>query len=146
MYDRSIRLIIESKIDEITLLANATRAICQTVVKDETLLYDLVLCLVEAVTNVIKHTYHMKPGNFIDVKVNVNDHEIQFEISDTGEKAELPPPPENLIYDDKDITTLSESGMGLFLIHHLMEEVVLARHEEKNVLSMRKQLGKQKCL
>lgn len=141
MYSRSIKLTIESKIDDIALLAQAVKAICQTVVKDETVLHNLVLCLVEAVTNVIKHTYHQKLGNFIDVKITVDDHYIAFEISDTGEKCELPIPKEELGYDQLDIISLPESGMGLFLIHKIMEEVSLRQRDGKNVLLMKKYLA-----
>lgn len=141
MYPRTITLKIESKIADIGLLAEAIKAICATVVHDTTLLYNLVLCLVEAVTNVIKHAYHQKPGNFLEVKITVDDSHVLFEISDNGDKAEIPLPKKDLTYDTNDISTLPESGMGLFLIHKIMEEVSLSQKEGKNVLIMRKQLG-----
>lgn len=138
MYTRSITLTIESKIADVALLAEAVKAICRTTVRDETILYNLVLCLVEAVTNVINHAYHRRPGNFVEVKVTLDDRNVWYEISDTGEKAELPPPKKDLLHDSNDITSLPESGMGLFLIHQIMQEVATSQKDGKNVLSMRK--------
>jgi serine/threonine-protein kinase RsbW len=139
---RSIKLIIESRIDDTALLAQAVRAVCYTVVQEETLLYKLVLCLVEAVTNVIKHAYHKEQGHFIEVRVTVSDEDVVFEISDDGDKAELPPPKKDLGIDPNDITSLPESGMGLFLIYQIMDEVLLSEKDKKNILLMRKHIGK----
>ena len=142
MYPRSINLVIESKIDDIALLAQAIKAVCQTVVQDEIVLYNIVLCLVEAVTNVIKHAYHGKPGNFIEIKITVDDYSVAFEIMDNGDQADLPPPKNELSHDTNDITSLPESGMGLFLIHQIMDEILLSHKNEKNILYMKKLLGK----
>lgn len=142
MFNRSIRLSIESKIDDVTLLKEAVRAICRTVIKDETLLYNVVLCLVEAVTNVIKHAYHKKPGNFIDIMVTVGDADIAFEISDNGDQVNLPVPKKDLGINRNDFDSLPESGMGLFLMHKIMDEVLLSKNHEKNILLMRKHIGK----
>jgi serine/threonine-protein kinase RsbW len=140
MYERFIKLIIESKIDNIALLSKAVQAICSTVVNDAVMLYNIELCLVEAVSNVINHAYHRKPGNNVEVTVKVHDHHVIFQIIDNGDKAFPPVPKQELDYDSKDITTWPESGMGLFLIYRIMDEVSFSEHEGKNVLMMKKNL------
>lgn len=140
MYKRFIKLIIESKIDDIALLSKAIRAICSTVVNDEVLLYNMELCLVEAVTNVINHSYHRKPGNLVEVTVTVDDHHVNFQIIDSGDKALPPPPKKELDYQTNDITTWPESGMGLFLIYRIMDLVSFSEKDGKNVLTMEKKL------
>lgn len=137
-YDRCIKLVIESKIDHIDLLSKASRAICHTVASDEVLLYNIELSLVEALTNVINHSYHRKPGHFIEVLITLNETYVSFQIIDTGDKA----PPLNLkkelTYDPGDVSTLPESGMGLFLIHCIMDEVFQSEDGGKNILIMKK--------
>lgn len=140
MYERSIKLIIEDKIDNIDLLGKAIRAICSTVVNDEVLQYNLELCLIEAVTNVINHAYHRQPGKNVEVSVAVDDHQVVFNVIDTGDKAPPPPPKYELKYNPNDITTWPESGMGLFLIHSIMNEVSYTEHEGKNILMMKKNI------
>lgn len=144
IYERLIKLIIESKIDNIALLSKATRAICSTVVHDEVMLYNLELCIVEAVANVINHAYHRKLGNSVEVGITVDDRYVIFQIIDSGEKAFPPPPKQELEYDSKDFNTWPESGMGLFLIYRLMDEVSFTEQEGKNVLRMKKNLTEHK--
>ncbi len=137
IYERSIKLIIESKIDSIGLLSKAIRGICSTVVNDEIILYNVELCLVEAITNVINHAYHRKPGNLIEVSVTVDDRHVTFQILDSGDKGTLPLKKE-LDYKVDDLTTWPESGMGLFLIYRLMDEVSFGELNGKNVFTMKK--------
>lgn len=79
MFSKSIKLIIESKTNHVIPLARAVRAICGTDVQDEILLHNLELRLFEAVMNVIKHVYHLKPGNFVEIIVKLE--EIMDEVS-----------------------------------------------------------------
>jgi serine/threonine-protein kinase RsbW len=140
IYERFIKLTIESKIDSIDLLSVAVRAICKTVIHDPILLYNVVLCLVEATTNVIKHAYHRKPGNLIEVLITIDDFHLVFQVIDSGEKTSIPPPKKELYSNAKDITSLPESGMGLFLIGQIMDQVSFDQQEGKNVLTMIKNI------
>ncbi len=138
MHTRSIKLIIESNIDHIPLLSKAVRSVCSTVIQDEVLLYNLELCLVEAVTNVIEHAYHQKLGNLVEVIVTFDENDIVFHVIDLGDKGVIPIPKKELDYNPKDVSSLPESGMGLFLIHRIMDEVHLSKKGKKNVLLMKK--------
>jgi serine/threonine-protein kinase RsbW len=140
-FERVITLIIESKIDNIVLLSKAVRAICSSVVSDETILYNLELCLVEATSNVIEHGYHRKPGNLVEVCVTVDDNHVIIQIIDSGDKIPHTISKRKLDYDCKDVTNLPESGIGLFLIQSLMDEVSFDQQGGKNVIMMRKNLN-----
>lgn len=141
LHERSIKLIIESKIYSITLLSEAVKAICKTVIHDEVLLFNMVLCLVEAVTNVINHAYHRNPEYFIEVIVNIDDKQLTLQIIDTGDKASIPTPKKELDYNPEELTTWPESGMGLFLIHKIMDEILTEEKNGKNILIMKKNLS-----
>lgn len=136
--EKSIRLIIESKISHISLLAKAVQAVCSEEVKDEITLYNIQLCLVEAVTNVIKHAYHLKPGNFVEVIVGLDEQQVMIQIIDNGEKAT--PPPVKELDKHQDLSNLAESGRGLFLIDQIMDEVIWSDSEGKNILTLKKSL------
>lgn len=136
MYERVITLIIDSKIDSIALLSKAIRAICNTVVSDEVILSNMELCLVEATTNVINHAYHRKSGFPVEVSVTIDDHHVVLKIKDIGDKAALPVPKKELDYDSKDMSTWPEGGLGLFIIHHVMDEVKHVHSEGSNILTM----------
>lgn len=143
MFERRVKLIIESKVNQITPLAKAVRAICSCLIQDELLLYHLELCTVEAVTNVINHSYHRKPGHFVEVIVSLDENQVKIQVIDTGEKGAKIHVKKELDYDPADISTLPESGMGLFLIHKIMDEVIFSDDQEKNIIVMRKQLEKE---
>lgn len=140
IYERFIKLTIDSKIDSVALLSKAVRAVCGTVVEDEVYLYNLELCIVEATTNVINHAYHRKPGNLVEITVTLDHRHILFQIVDSGEKLSLPQIKKELDYDPNDLTTWPEFGMGLFLMHKLMDEISFTECEGKNVLTMTKYL------
>lgn len=142
MYERFIKLIIESKIDSVALLSRAIRAICSTVLNDEIMLYNVELCLVEAITNVINHAYHRKPGNFVEVSVTIDDYHVNFQIIDSGDKAPIPPPKKELGFNANDLSTWPEYGMGLFLIYQIMDEVTFGEQEGKNILTLIKYFDK----
>lgn len=134
----TIKLIVESKVDHVPILAKAVRAICNTVVEDEILLYNLELCIFEAVMNVIKHVYHLKAGNFIEIIVKISEIEIVFQVIDSGDKTFTPLSKAELNFD---IESLPESGFGLYIIYNIMDEVFLSTHENKNILLMKKHVG-----
>lgn len=142
-HNRLIKLIIQSKIDDISLLSCSIKAICNTVVSEPVLLYNIELCLVEAVANVINHAYHRNPDHFIEVQVILNEKEVQFQIIDTGIPATLPSP-EKKPSISEEIMNMPESGRGLFLIHHIMDDVSYVQDNGKNIFTMKKSLTKPK--
>lgn len=123
MYRQEIKISLESKIVNIELLTNAIRGICQSVIKDETLVYQLVLCVVEAVTNVIVHAYHRQPDHWIELNVIIDEHSIAFEVLDNGDMTSLVGFEQGSKPSENEISPLDEQGRGLFLIHSLMDDV-----------------------
>lgn len=142
MFDSSIKLVIDSKLNQVPPLGKAVRGIASSVIDDELELYQIELCLVEAVTNVINHAYHRNPGNEVIVKVALTESQIIIQIIDSGDKSSRVIPKEELNYNPSDVTSLPESGMGLFIIYKIMDEVSYLDNEEKNVLLMRKSFKK----
>ncbi len=139
-HDRSIKLIIQSKIDDISLLSGAAKAVCSTVVTDEVILYNIELCLVEAVANVINHAYHRNPNHTIEITISLNDKNVTLQVTDSGASATLPFP-QKITSNPEEILNMPESGRGLFLINHIMDEVSYTQNNGKNHFTMKKLLN-----
>ncbi len=97
------------------------------------------ICLTEALNNVIKHSYKGEKGKLINVKVIKEKDFVEIYIIDEGiprESLEI----KNLDYDPEDLYNLPESGMGLFIIQQLMDELDYYSVNGKNYFILKKWL------
>lgn len=95
------------------------------------------ICLTEALNNIIKHAYKEEKGRNITVHILKDTKTIEVEIIDEGEprtKFEIP----NLDFDPQDINNLPESGMGLFIMNQLMDELKYENRNGKNYFILKK--------
>ncbi len=95
------------------------------------------ICLTEALNNIIKHAYKEEKGKNITVHIAKDTKTIEVEIIDEGEprtKLEIP----NLDFDPQDINNLPESGMGLFIMNQLMDELKYENRNGKNYFILKK--------
>jgi serine/threonine-protein kinase RsbW len=138
----AVKLTIESILDNVPLIGGAVRGIASTLSIDEVSSYHLELCVVEAITNVIKHAYAFKAGNSVEVNILLLPEQITFQICDRG--ISLDPAKVRLLrFDPEKLETLPESGMGLFIMHALMDEVRYETLSGRNILTMSKYLRTQ---
>ncbi len=97
------------------------------------------ICLTEALNNVIKHSYNNDITKPIDLIVKKDSNYFEIIIIDKGL------PRENLVvskldFDPQDINNLPESGMGLYIIEQLMDEMKYFTKDGKNYFSLKKWL------
>ncbi|MFH1195299.1 MAG: ATP-binding protein [bacterium] len=97
------------------------------------------ICLNEALNNVIKHAYRERPGNDIHIHAVHQPDLIEIEIRDNGLPRVTFKKPA-LDFDPSDIQNLPESGMGLFIISQIMDEIVYSNENGVNVFRMKKKL------
>jgi serine/threonine-protein kinase RsbW len=137
-------LVIDSDLDEMTLVALAVNRICLHVGLDEAHASQVELCVVEAVTNVIRHAYHGRRGQKVSIAISTSTKQIHIEVSDNGTciPAHLV---EKLIRGTRvveaeacDRASLAESGRGLQIIHDLMDEVAYTSENGLNRLQLTK--------
>ncbi|OPY19238.1 MAG: Serine-protein kinase RsbW [Syntrophus sp. PtaB.Bin075] len=138
----NIKLMIESRIENVSLLGGAVRGIANALSLDELSCYQLELCVVEAVSNATKHAYHSEQGHPVEVDVLLFRDRITFKISDQGDSLKSPKV-KLLRFDPQNLETVPESGMGLFIMHALMDEVSYETVSGRNILTMSKYLRKQ---
>ena len=97
------------------------------------------ICLTEALNNVIKHSYNNDVTKSIDLIIKKDSNFFEIIIIDKGL------PRENLVvskldFDPQDINNLPESGMGLYIIEQLMDEMKYFTKDGKNYFSLKKWL------
>lgn len=141
MTNRELTLSIDSREDNVRWLGVAVQAICSSLSMDAQTSYNLRLCVVEAVTNCVRHAYAGAPNRSIDVVVRQVDGRLQVCVLDQG----APIPEEQLERAQRgfgDVTpeALSEGCRGLVLIDALMDDVTFHVDGTTNVLTMTTQI------
>ncbi len=128
---------IESRIENASLAGQAVRGICYYLPLSVYEQSNVELAVVEAVTNIVKHSYSNESGHKIEVAISVLDDHILIEITDTG-KCICRELKKKLDFDPCKVELLPEKGMGQFLINQVMDYVSLNCSKEKNILVMKK--------
>ncbi|WP_165477742.1 ATP-binding protein [Desulfobacter hydrogenophilus] len=134
-----IRLIIDSRLENVSLVGSAVRGIANTLCIDSTTSYQLELCVVEAVNNDIKHAYHCQAGHSVEIDVLLYPDRLAFKIYDKGESmspAKVAP----FSFDPSKVETLPEGGMGVYILHALMDEVHYKTINGQNIMTLVKYL------
>ena len=92
---------------------------------------EMVTAFGEAFNNIVIHGYRDRSDGMLDIEAEMGPDEMTIRLIDTGREVdfkEVEPP---------DLTTMPESGMGVFMIHALVDEVIY-RGGSPNVLSLTK--------
>lgn len=128
---RKITLSIDSELDHIGLIGLAVNKICRSIPLTEVDSYQVELCVVEAVTNCVEHAYQGKSGNTVHVDIDIGKNRVGFTIRDAGITMKKPPIP-SLNYDPSNLDELPEGGMGLFIIHAVMDDISYRHSDGEN--------------
>jgi serine/threonine-protein kinase RsbW len=137
----TIELTIDSRLENVALVGVAFNKICESAGMDALECYQMELCLVEAVTNCIKHAYGSRPGNNVSVKVTLDERNLELQIRDKGPPAAgVFAGPSTLEFDPNDLQQVPTSGMGVFIIQSIMDGVEYHREGDTNILTLTKEL------
>jgi len=142
---RKVKLIIESDLDDVPLVGIAVNRFCSYADFSETDAFNIELCVIEAVTNSIKHAYGEKSGQEVMITFTLSESEAVFEICDKGK----PMNPEKLKKADltashhkkQSIDTISESGRGLGIMKEIMDGVDYRSENGYNCLILKKRVS-----
>lgn len=130
---------ILSDYDKVSKVNSEVRSILEDEGIEPHILNAFEICIMESINNVIKHAYKGENNKSILVKLRTDKKLIELEIIDEGTprtKFEIP----DLDFDPKDINNLPESGMGLYIIKQLMDELKYESRNGKNHFILRKWL------
>jgi serine/threonine-protein kinase RsbW len=131
---KTLHLCIDSKFSDVALIGHAVRGVCACSPLHAEAYGEMEVCVVEAVTNAIAHAYRQQEGFRVETDITLHPDRIAFEISDFGKAIEVFAP-RRLEFDPEEVGSLPESGMGLFIIESLMDEVSYRSENGRNTLS-----------
>jgi anti-sigma regulatory factor (Ser/Thr protein kinase) len=78
---------------------------------------DIKLAVNEACTNILAHAYKWRQDGVLILRLSIQPERLMIRIRDFGAKA----PPES--FKSRDLDNLAPSGVGIFLMKELMDEV-----------------------
>lgn len=138
--DPHLQLAIPSCIDNITFVGAVINAACLTLSFSSHEASQIEVCVVEAVVNAIKHAYAGHPGHVVEIRVSIRADRLVIQVCDCGQ-AMTGEITTTLDFDPSDLAQVPTGGMGLFLIHSLMDEVSYVSHAGTNVLTMTRRMS-----
>jgi serine/threonine-protein kinase RsbW len=105
---------------------------------DEEIIFDIHVGFEEALRNAMIHGNKLSPKKVVTIEVEVTEGMVVISVEDQGEgfdPASLPDP-------TLDENLLKESGRGVYLMKHLMDEVIYEKDGRKVI--MKKRLNKKR--
>lgn len=133
--ERIIKITIDSNLEDVALVGAVAKKLCSSLPFTSVVCDDIELSVSEAVNNAVIHAYGNEGGYKVEVKFAIKKDRLVIEVSDHGKKMTAHRSP-SLIYTPGNRRNLPESGMGLFIINQIMDEVVYRSMKNKNILTM----------
>lgn len=142
---RQIRLIIDSDLENVSLIGTAVRNLCSLIPLSDIESDQVELCLVEAVNNIIEHAYERQKGHKVETIVTLDQDRITLEVFDTGKPMDTSLL-ENIDFsfleaDMDDLDNIPEEGRGLPIMKAVMDAISYETENGKNCLTMTKKVG-----
>jgi serine/threonine-protein kinase RsbW len=132
--DMNKQIIIESDLGNIKHAVDQIRGVLESIGVDESDMFDIRLCLEEALINAIKYGNKFDKSKKVRIDFNYKDRKATISIEDNGRGFNLNSVPD----PTTDENILKGSGRGVFLIKHLMDS--LESNKEGNRITMVKHL------
>ena len=133
-----LTIALKNNIDEINRLHTFIEEVGEAFALQMKVVMNLNLVLEEAVTNVIMYAYPQEQNEYIYLSAKKQDDKLVFVLTDSGiafDPTQAPDADITLSADDRKI-----GGLGIFLIRKIMNEVKYERIDDKNVLTLEKEL------
>ena len=138
--NKTLSFKIKAELPEIEVALDKILAVLEELNADHKTAYKVRLALDELLTNVVSYAYEYKEGGEIEISYKIADdpRSITLSIADEG-KAFNP-----LETEDPDLALdVSErkiGGLGIFLVKNVMDEIDYRRENERNILTIKKNI------
>ena len=132
------KLTLTNETSEIAKLAVFVEDLSEELNLPKDLVFNLNLVLEEAVSNVIFYAYPDMRGQEILLKAWLEDNILCLELKDYGlefDPTEVPQADITLSAEEREI-----GGLGVFLVHQIMDTVEYRRTDGANILTMKKHI------
>lgn len=113
---KKITLIIDTRLENVSLVGCAVKALCQQQGMDDMSCYQVQTSLVEGINNAIIHAYQYEPNREIRIDWEVLEENLCLKVTDWGKAMESLPP-------DREPSADAESGRGWWIMRRWMDKV-----------------------
>lgn len=140
MTETRIEMTFDSDLACLPMVGGVARKLCDFVGMDEMEAYNIELCVVECVTNSIRHGYGEQRGHQVRLLMCLEGDDLVFSVEDAGKALDSNRVAEAQAKARSADALLQEGGRGMFIMESLMDEVKFGRFEGRNQVVMRKSL------
>ena len=130
---------LTNNVQDVPLLATFVEEVCEQAGFDASVTMQINLAMEEAVVNVMNYAYPAGTQGDIMIDALMGNGKLQFVISDKGT------PFDPTAEADADTTLSSEErpigGLGIFLVRQLMDDINYEYKDDKNILTLSKEMG-----
>jgi serine/threonine-protein kinase RsbW len=129
---------VQSDLSQVQKASAEINAFLKPLSLSDALLFDIRLCVEEAVINAMKYGNHFQKDKEVKVGVHVDGEQLYISVEDEGSGFDV----KKLQDCTRGENLLKESGRGVYLIHSLMDGVLY--NDKGNRIVMIKNLQKKK--
>jgi serine/threonine-protein kinase RsbW len=129
---RRVKIQIEARLDNRPVAIDLVSTLIQHVdgaTRD--FRHEMITAFGEAFNNIVIHGYRNRTDGMLDVEAELRPEQMTLNLYDTGHEVDFGG------VDPPDLASMPESGMGVFMIHALVDEVRY-RSGKPNMLSLMK--------
>lgn len=143
MEPRTVRLTIDSDLREVRKVRRALDELAAASPFSPEQWHQIEVCVIEAANNAVIHAYGGEKGHEVAIEVLLHPDRVVCRVANRGRpmKEEDLRRKAALDYSPEDIRTLPEGGMGLYIIHRVMDRVEYRSENGRNILTMTKFAG-----
>lgn len=113
-----LRLWIDSRLEDVALVGYAVCGICQAKGMPVSNIDDVERAVCESLNNVVRYSHNDRPGKRVEVAVGIEDRHLVIEVMDCA-GPDVPVEPR----EPSAVDGLPEGGLGLYIIHSVMDTV-----------------------
>ncbi len=136
----SIKVSIANDVREIAGVAEQIDAFCEARELGLKTAYAVNLSIDEILTNTIGYGYDDDKPHRIEIQLRASADALVVTITDDSREFDLSQPPPEVDFEAS-LDERAVGGLGLFLVHELMDEVDYRRAGECNIITLTKKLA-----
>jgi len=133
-----VRIVIDSRLEEVRTVRKAISTMASEVPFSTEEWQQVKTCVAEAVNNAIIHAYGRQAGHEVAVEIRLEKDRVVCTVADRGRavpKEAFGRKP-RLDVSAEEVEKLPEGGMGLYIMHQVMDRIEYESRDGRNVLTL----------
>jgi serine/threonine-protein kinase RsbW len=130
---RTINLSIDSSLENVAMIGTSIYNLLRLFKFSKIQSNRIEVAVVECVTNAIRHSYNNQPGHPVELVFSYHPQLLTIDIINFGKPIDRSKINPVLNFDPRDLRTIPQGGMGLYLIYRIMDKVIINTKEGRSV-------------